>query len=413
MLLIIEEVLFYKGINMKYERNYKYIPISDGVYINTNSNCIDLFLTLYKRAKVLSFLERRSGSKLINNLPFVLRAIRTFKFTKEFIKKKKTYLKSESQSSISVNFNGQCLIVLRMGEYKIFNFKNKEVITFFDDNFPIPIIEDRIRIVSEAEECDLAPRLIKKNPSERYFTEEYINYKKASFNIYEVNKRPGEIITLLKTIISAKEVQLFNLSNYIEYQLINVNLFLHRANENDKIMFNKIKRVNDFTSILESVLRNVNDTEGIMLVNSHGDFWEGNILKEKNKTRIIDWSTLGIRSCHFDYYYMLFMLANKDSHFDKVSEQGLLNLSENWKRIEQLFYMDIVNNLDSSTCKLPPSYSSEVNRYLFYLELLFLKSSRVDIPKAKHINEMNTWVKRFIILEKYLKFMDGEKQYKV
>ena len=135
------------------------------------------------------------------------------------------------------------------------------------------------------------------------------------------------------------------------------------------------------------------------MVHSHGDFWEGNILIKQNESCVIDWNTFGNRSCYFDFMYMMFMLASKNSPFEKVDSEGLMTLIQKVEPCFEVFFNKLKGNDYFTSIEMKNNIKQfDVYRYLFYVELMSLKLKGAGNIE-KQIKETATWVRRFIFFE--------------
>ncbi|MES9685218.1 hypothetical protein ABWK22_20415, partial [Gottfriedia acidiceleris] len=152
-----------------------YLFIRDSFYINLEINLISLIYYFYFKAKPLIFLEYKTSSKIINFLIPKVRILRVAQLTVKYLINKYQYYKNkDSIRTITTKYNGHSLLVTRLGEYKIINFKTKEVTTVFPKIMSKNEIEKNILNKVGAQNCSLAPKVLNWDIDSRYIKESYI-----------------------------------------------------------------------------------------------------------------------------------------------------------------------------------------------------------------------------------------------
>lgn len=279
-------------------KNYTYMLIENGLFINIEQCPMELFLILNRKAMPFQIFERKTSMRLINCLPgFMVRVLRISQFTFKYYKAKNNPDLKDSLPKITSQHYGECLLKLRFGEFKVFNLKKEKVITVFPDCVPISNIQERLRSLRQVRK--VAPKLIEWKIEERYIVEKYINFKRSSYDFYNIRKFNLEVLPLLENIrVLAKpktidlQVYICNKINYLESKVSVVVNSCPRV-KTDKII--------SFIAFLKNSLKGL-DSRKEDLILSHGDLWEGNILIKRNKFCIIDWDTLDYRSFYFDFF---------------------------------------------------------------------------------------------------------------
>lgn len=360
--MLIKKIM--KNNHDKKERSYTYLFIRKSFYINLDFSIIYFIYYFYFKAKPFKFLESKTRSKLINFFQPLVRLIRVFQFTYLFYQQKHLYYQDkDSYKTVTSNYYGHCLITLRLGEYKIINFTTKDVTTVFPKGIPTSEIEKNIDKLIESQKCSLAPKIVNWDLNTRYIKESYINLKPSYLELNDINRLVDETFPILEKINLSTNLESVSLRQYSEKLINNINglieRHLHEPNFKNK---NTDSIIGEFVSIIKKKLENYAPNLEILLAFSHGDFWEGNVLKKNKKYYVIDWNTLDVRSCHYDLYFMLFRKAYESmnnesniivSNIDKANKSYQMYLNSKLK-------MDLLNHLD-------------IYRYLFYLEYIYLK----------------------------------------
>jgi thiamine kinase-like enzyme len=383
------------------KKKYDFLLIEDRLYINAEQRLINLFLNLYFKAMPFDLFQRRTSNKLINFFPSLLiRGIRILQFCHRFYRQKKIYNKAKVVNLISTGYYGHCLLELRLGEYKIINLKEKEVITVFSQNAPYWKLEEKINTIKQSGKCKLAPNLKrwKVNKDDCYLVEEYINSVRPSYNLYSIKNINTEIFPTLKEIMTTTKPKSIRFDSYIRalYDRVEFYFIKLRYRISDKDI-SKIKIY--FCEILDKLKDNQIPQE-LFLVFSHGDFWEGNILYKNKVIRVIDWTTLDYRSSFFDFFYFMFMVASKNKPIEIINEEGLFYLEKVIDNTFNSFFKEIIED-GQGISFLYDNLKIDNNsfRHLFYLELILLKLKELDNCDNKDIKDLLIWIKRFEMFE--------------
>jgi len=360
--MLIKNILYKKH---KQRNEYIYLFIDNflysSLYINLDHRLLSLMYFLFFQGKPFSFLERKTNSRVINCFVPLVRLIRVLEFTYLFYRKKYLYFKSHNSfPTITTSQYGHCLIVVGQGEYKIVNFREKIVTTVFPDNFSINEIEEKISKLKEAQKCRLAPRIINWDIHRRCMEECYLNLKTSSF---EFNKIQKVVFPILKDIILSKNHQKILLTEYIQNLIKSIEEIIELNTSSD--FRNNIKNILEFILFIKEEFNKHLSKEEIYLVFSHGDFWEGNILKSKTKTKVIDWNTLDMRSYFFDFYFIMFDKA--------IKETNGFNITKEINKTFNIFVCNYLKNYLNSNLTTGLINQSESYKYLFYLEYILLK----------------------------------------
>jgi thiamine kinase-like enzyme len=354
-----------KGVHME----YTYLLIDNSIYINLNESLLNLIYLLLFRAKPFSFLERKTNIKVFNFFIPLVRIRRVFQFTYLFYRRKQLFVKSkDSIPAITTTFYGNCLIESRLGEYKIINFGKKNVITVFPKNFPNIKIENNILKLIEAQKCDLAPKIIEWDIKRRFIKECYLNLKSATFDYENKHKFYLEVFPILENIMLSTSPQIVPFSQY-QHNLINrIDLLIESYFKKDSYFEKKKNVFLELFTFFKTKLEFYPLKKEILLVLSHGDFWEGNILKGKKKPRVIDWHTLDNRSCYFDFYFIMFDIAFETKNTERTNISNEIFTAFKYFQ----FYLKENPNFDSNWTTDVVSQAN-IYRYLFYLEYILLR----------------------------------------
>ncbi|WP_439311695.1 hypothetical protein [Virgibacillus sp. W0181] len=379
-------------------RKSYFILIENQLFVNVEQSILRLYLDLLTKTNPFTFFERKPRNRVLNLFPaIVLRAIRVLNFTVKFYERKKEYKRNKSTIlSIETNYYGNLLLQLRQGEQKIFNLKDKLVLTSFSKHTPPEDIETLICNIQKSTVCKLAPNIITWDKDEYYIVEEYINLKRPSYSINNLDRVYSEVFPILENISFSTTPELVKIEKYTHEKLQCVKSLLREIQLKDSNSSYRYQEIEKFLCYTKSMIKN-NKVDEIALASSHGDFWEGNILINKS-ARVIDWNTYGKRSMYFDIYYFLFMLASIKGGFNKVNNVEIKKLSGVVGGSFDLYYEKLKTNIDfkhTYNLQEPKTY-----RYIFYIELIVLKLDEINSKKGKIcIDEVMTWISRFMLLE--------------
>ncbi|WP_394172176.1 hypothetical protein [Guptibacillus hwajinpoensis] len=363
------------------EKNkYNYLQVHSSLYINSNTRMLMLIIYLLFSAKSIYFLDRIHKYPFINSFVLLVRTIRVTQISYIYYKKKQLLKNhSELSSIISSNINGQCLIALRQGEYKVINFKNKKVVTIFPEKVQLEDVQKQINNLIKAQSCDLAPEILNWNLQERCIVESYINYRIPFYQFKSKKKFYVEVFPALVNIMTSHVPKVISSELYFQRLVKDIHELNNKYNKNHK----HVNRIKAFISMIQdNYERNV--IGDIPLVVSHGDFCDRNILKSKKDIKVIDWSTLGKRSCYFDFYFILFIRLSEargkyKNNIAKNLEMDLINFNHFIKA-----HLDKVGDLSSKR-----NY-----RYLFYLEFITLRLEEFSVNHDKRI-DITQWIEVF------------------
>ncbi|MCL7746082.1 hypothetical protein [Halalkalibacter alkaliphilus] len=388
---------------MDNNKKYYYIYVRDKVYINVEVSFLPLFFYLYFKTKPMGLFEKRFTWKISRLLPlFVVRVIRVFTFTFTFYKKKRIFKNTNSQKVITSTFCGHLLLNLRQGENKIFNFKAEQVIT----DFPVCIsnheVEKRINTIIVASTCKIKPNLLDWDVKKRCLIEEFINIKSQSYSTNNIDVFYKDALPILKDLMFTKKPDVLNYNLYLNSKLNLLDTILEKRIINNEKYIEELKIIKRFYYEIRMKLKEINKKD-IVVVFSHGDLWEGNILSNKRYTFVIDWNTQGSRTAFFDFYFMMFMLANKNSHFKVYDNKWILSLD---KVLENSFMklLNEIKNKNNNTLNsdlIENLNDFDVYRYLFYIELSILKLECREVNSDKQLKDVVAWVNRFILFEDF------------
>ncbi|WP_270180187.1 RIO1 family regulatory kinase/ATPase domain-containing protein [Alkalihalobacillus sp. CinArs1] len=372
------------------KQTYTYLHVHGSLYINTNLRAFAVMGYLLFGAKSFYFLDRVNRSYFIDSLVPIVRFARVVQLTYSFYRKKRAI--PRTSPLICTNIDGHCLIVLRQGEYKVINFKDKKVITMFPDKLEVADVEKRVNNLIQAQACELAPKILSWDLDQRYVIEYYINYRVPSYQKIRQKEFCSEVYPVLFKIVSSKTPKTIPLNEYF-YHLIDDVHELSKAFSscNEK----QAERIVSFVTRLVAQAERLSNKE-ISLVYSHGDLSDFNILRNKNKTKIIDWSTFGRRSCYFDLYFFLFVRILRS---EEVNRERLSSEIEEAVENYQLYLKTRVDGIG-----IAPDHTT--NRYLFYLEFFKLRLEEYVYSNHEPI-AIEEWLD---IFEKYERSIVSEPQ---
>jgi hypothetical protein len=381
---------------------FRYIYVDNflysSLYINLDQSLISLIYFLFFKGKPFGFLERKSKIHIINLCLPIVRLIRVLQFTYLYKRKKKLNKKSPDLfPTLSSAHCGHCLILGGQGEYKIINFRKKYVTTVYPKDFPKSVMESRFYKLKEAQSCKLSPKLLDWDLNSRYMKESYLNLKPVSFKLNDIKHVYLETLPILKDILLSKDHQNILLGQHIQNVSKRIEQILSPFLNHNVSLVNNIKIISEFISVIHQELHKVISQSEIVLGFSHGDFWEGNILKSGKKSRVIDWNTLEFRSAFFDFYFIT---------FDKVSSINEENLYEVSREIENAYQTFIRNYLEdhfiNSKLAAVLVQHSEVYRYIFYLEFINQRLVENPLGEQKYFKYLADRIKFFQAYESKL-----------
>ncbi|MBS4179136.1 hypothetical protein [Lederbergia citrea] len=368
---------------------YTYLLIDNSLYINVETNLINLMYFLFFRAKPFNFLERKTNSKVLNSFfPFV-KFKRVMEFTYLFYRRKQIYSKSKDIfPTITSSFFGHCLIKLRLGEYKIIDFRKEVITTVYPSNFFNSEIKKNINKLIESQKCNLAPKIINWNIKNRYIKECYINLKNPSFE--DINEYYSEVFPLLENIMLSKRPQNILIRQYIKELITSIDRLVDTYLNKNFNPDNSDLIILEFLSFIKEKVKIYSFKKEILLVLSHGDFWEGNILKDRTKISVIDWNTIDMRSLYFDFYFFF---------FDKISnikrEEGV-TIGKKIDTAIKCFQSHLFKNTHIMQDYINDSVAY---RYIFYLEFILLRLQEYPKRDLNHMDFLEIWINYFKLYE--------------
>ncbi|MCP3030060.1 phosphotransferase [Halobacillus sp. A1] len=369
-----------------HDQYHQYLYIGDSLYINSTKNLISVLIDLYFKALPFSFIERKTRSGKLNNSLLLIRLIRVFQLTYKFHKLKRKVRVGTSSKLLYCKAEGDFLLKTRNKGIKIFNIRNKKATTLFAPLLSSEDIENRINTLKQSEKCSLAPALINTALTNRYYTETYVNCRRTNReDLIEAGLEQHAFSVILDVLRSTPPSK--------------IDLFYYRSilkQEFESLLDNEVLRKQDLTNIKEFVTCNFNKLKSFNQINkyiilgfSHGDLWEGNILQESGKSYVIDWETLGYRSCYFDYYFfMIDTTRNQNQLKAQIEKSYFTFFTKKLKEFEGF------NSLETST------NCASLYKYLFFTEWVILKLSEGD-----NVAEINKMISRFQLTEKYIRLL--------
>ncbi|MFF3022046.1 hypothetical protein ACFVRR_05210 [Gottfriedia sp. NPDC057948] len=378
---------------------FRYIYVDNflysSLYINLDQSLISLIYFLFFKGKPFGFLERKTKIYIINFFLPIVRLIRVLQFTYLYKRKKNLNKKSPDLfPTLSSVHCGNCLILGGQGEYKVINFREKSVTTVFPDDYPKSVMVNRIYKLKEAQECKLSPKLLDFDINGRYMKESYLNLKPIFFELNDIKNVYLETLPILKDILLSKEPQNICLKQHIHNVSNRIDQLLSPFLNHNVSFVNNIKIILEFISEIHKELNKDALQTEIILGFTHGDFWEGNILKSGKISKVIDWNTLETRSAFFDFYFIT---------FDKVSSAKTENLYEIDQEIEKAYHTFIRNYLEgnfiNSRLATVLVQHLEVYRYIFYLEFITQRLVENPFGEQKYFKYLADRIKFFQLYE--------------
>ncbi|WP_096435079.1 hypothetical protein [Alteribacter populi] len=378
-----------------------FIEVESSLYVNKDIRIKKLFPMLLKYAKPFTLFERKTRSNIVNALPrFILRVIRIIQFTFLFYKQRNRLKNNNLIPSIYSSCKGICLLKLRQGEYKVFNFKEKKVTTIFPQKLDCQKVNDRVDSILESNLCPLSPEVLHFSKRKRMLVEDYVNSGRPEFTKGEVTKYNSLTFPILISIMNSTQPRVIYLEEYKSHILQTIKSYLSENTNDNNQKHNAL--IKNFVFDTEKRLRTYSDNTRIIEVFSHGDFWEGNILIDKKEFKVIDWTTTNFRSCFFDFFFSFFMFALTSHNYSNRNNQIIIFLKRNIENSFKKFSEELSKNspLESQSFIV----SSNLYRNLFYLEVLALKLN--TNLQEKPITECVLWIKRFKNFEKHTSTKD-------
>ncbi|MBS4220173.1 hypothetical protein KHA96_17875 [Bacillus sp. FJAT-49711] len=378
----------------KEKKDYTYVFVDDLIYINLDQGLLILMYYLFFKGKPLEFLERKTRNNVINCFLPLVRGLRVLQFTYLFYKKRRIYRKSEdSVRIITTSFFGNCLILLRLGEYKVINFRKKDVTTVFPNNNSIADIKESIDKCIKAQKCNLAPNIISWDINKRFIKERYLNLKTLFIELDNADEFNIEIFPILENIVLSTPPQDIILRNYQQKLVGNIDFFIKKY-LNQNLDNNENKIILGFLSFINEELTIFSSKKEIQLFFSHGDLWEQNILKNNKGLGVIDWNTLDMRSLYFDFFYIMFHKVSRQNEDKRINTIKEIDMA-----FENFQFRLIENDQFNSKSVLGIKNHLDLYRYLFYLEFVLLRLQEYPKRGKRDLNFLITWIDFFKLYE--------------
>ncbi|WP_390364888.1 hypothetical protein [Virgibacillus byunsanensis] len=266
-----------------------------------------------------------------------------------------------------------------------------EVTTVFPEHFTLIEVKKKLGILRKAASCQLAPNILQSSLKERYVKEEYINLKRPSYNLYEYERFNSEIVPILTKISSTEIPKVAIVQNYLEDITTEFYSLIRRYYKTTNTANYNFRKIEDYFLYIRMKLLNRAKKEEFLLVFSHGDFWEGNILNNSNMHYVIDWNTLDQRSCYFDFYFFMFSHASQTDKHLRIN-----HLIKRLPSTYNLLHKELLKQSHlSSKHKSRLIDKTGIYLNLFYIEYIYLKTKEIIIDETDHIKEFNRWVELF------------------
>lgn len=371
---------------------YKYLYVSNSLYVNSKQNVFALFIALLLKGKPFHFLQRNTRSSIINFFPLIVRIIRVMTFVNDYHKKRKVHY----NEIITSDIQGEFLIILRHGVYKIIHINKFEVTTTLpmDLDDSSTLIMD-LQKAERAAVCELAPNLICSSIENRYFKEEYINAIRPSYSFNEIELVYKDVIPALIEIINTEVPIVVNSSIYIRDLWKEVDYKIDKLQQKKSIDIKYITKMKNFRNWWYTQLQDDILPTSTVMVFSHGDFWEGNILQSNNGLKVIDWNTASMRSYFFDLYFVLFSLTSRTID----TQYGIYRLNQELSESIDFLSKTLINS--NRFEGIPKQVvNTDFYRLLFYLDFMLLKLKEFNTEDIKHMKEFVRWLDLFEELEK-------------
>ncbi|TDL31811.1 hypothetical protein E2R51_11345 [Jeotgalibacillus sp. S-D1] len=362
---------------------YSYLYVDNHMYINSEISLITLYYILHKFTKPFPYFERDTKYKIINAMPVALKKnFIVLNFIKVFVEKK-LLNKRKTADQIASNTFGHCLLNLREGEVKIFNFTQKKVITIYPSSLPESYVKEQMNIANKAFRTGLGPKILSMNYSKKFVVEEYINFDRAKFSISQPTILNLKIISVLNQLTLTNNPYKVNLYSYKITKKTSIETLLNNISKLNNCNLITLQKITEFCLNEISKIEKEYFVENIWFGLSHGDFWEGNILLGKNnKIKVIDWNTLGNRNIYFDLYWMIFMTVHTSKHKYTVQEVSLL--------LEQCI-KHFHHNLNLNDELL----NKNIRLSIFFLDCIELKLQMICNTRTSNFDDIETWIERF------------------
>ncbi|PYZ96962.1 hypothetical protein CR205_14915 [Alteribacter lacisalsi] len=381
---------------------YKFIFVNNSLFINTDINILKLFYYLFRFGRPFEFLTRNTRFKTLNCFPNIVRSIRILEFVMCYGKMRISYKSGKTKEHIIKKSNhGHCLISLRTGEFKIFNFSDSIVTTLFPTHTPPSDIESAVKKIHLSSRCARAPKLINHCIQSGIIKEEYINLNRPSYTLGDKTKFVKQVIPLLERIAQIDLPTKISARNYRLQLKKTISTALKYVEEERIYNQNQIDKLKTcFNKIYES-LESVASNQVIVMGYSHGDLWNGNLLGTDDNLYAIDWTTLDKRSFYFDLFFILFSQASRSNKQNIIPD---LISKMNYSISHYPIY-----KTDSPIENNQPSNVFSNYRYFFYMELLTLKLSESPNNTTNHIKELLRWINMFEDFESALCVQENRK----
>jgi Phosphotransferase enzyme family len=295
-----------------------YYLSSRGFLIRLDQNILGFAKLLWLRGSGLGFEDRLHQPRWHFISPTLLKAYRVVRLALALAAWQLGFGQAEARKSVvALAAYGQLGLALRLGGYKLFDLEQGTVLTSFSPAIHPNIVAQQIARASEAGKYAFAPTVLCADTSQRWYQESYIQGHRLPPLFLNEAAIETHFFSLLMTLITSKPPQRLSLLSYASH-LKEVALGADKGLSNLALASRpeQVQRVRAFVEktwcdlvdelVDTDVEVNKIPSAKVVIVLSHGDLHEQNVLQTDKGLKLIDWNNLNQRSLFYDLYTLLF-----------------------------------------------------------------------------------------------------------
>ncbi len=271
---------------------------------------------------------------------------------------------------------------------KIFDFDQKTIVSILKPGFDEQFFLNEIKAREKYQHIVPVPGLISSDRKNRFFVEEYRQAEPIRKLDEQVWPELLDLFGKLLALYKQEEVVVMSTSDYQHTLLADIKSMATQLPEKEKAELATI-----FTFVEK---RQVAEKRETLLVQSHGDFWLGNILREKeeNTLLVVDWERTGRYSLLHDLFTLLAIYSLEQNNFRYFSEMFGFSSSSEWGARLLTAHAEKFD-LPSGKNWLKEQFLLFIlERISFSLKL----TSQSGTTKFQGLNELSKWLRFFNLL---------------
>jgi len=356
-------------------RGYRYVRIR-GWYFSLQRNPTVLGALLYWRGKPFGFHRAGLGVRpSLQRIAFVTGKLLYHRFNPP-----------RGEVLLDLPVHGHLCCEVHRG-YKVFDLARGVVTKVFSPEVTPEVVRQEIERARIAGRFCFAPSLLRCQPEESWYEEEYVNGYHLDGSSWSGFLRALEedLLPVLTAMIVGSEPRPVDLSGYCGQRM---DLLRHEESRlhAEGLEPSEIAQVRGF---IEEAAREVCAMGGrtVPLVFSHGDFSPKHVLITNRGHMVVDWETFGYRSVLFDLYNAFFQqiwLGREVPGISREMKRAILGLEST-----------IATSAPSIARHLTPlSSSARLYRLLYYIERVsrILESRE---PSHETLDTILRWIEAF------------------